>query len=112
MADITPTSEEAFQTATKESKQLLAAPNNDELLSLYGKFILHAPHVCVSFFANTPPTNVLQGLYKVGTGADLDKADKPGMFDLRVSPLRTFPPQYASQSCADLCFPRRRARPR
>jgi diazepam-binding inhibitor (GABA receptor modulating acyl-CoA-binding protein) len=49
---------DAFQAATKESKQLNDKPTNDELLELYA-------------------------LYKVGTGADFAAAEKPGMFDLK-----------------------------
>ncbi|KAI0966597.1 acyl CoA binding protein-domain-containing protein [Xylaria arbuscula] len=53
----------AFEKAAeRESKQLLAKPDNDELLKLYG-------------------------LYKVGTGEDVSEYQKgskaPGMFDLK-----------------------------
>ncbi|WYZ46357.1 hypothetical protein EsH8_IX_000582 [Colletotrichum jinshuiense] len=49
---------EAFKAAVVDSKKLTAKPNNDELLELYA-------------------------LYKVGTGEDITKAPKPGMFDLK-----------------------------
>ncbi|KAI4863320.1 acyl-CoA-binding protein [Hypoxylon rubiginosum] len=54
MVDITP----AFSKAQEESKKLTSKPTNDELLELYG-------------------------LFKVGTGEDFSKAEKPGMFDLK-----------------------------
>jgi len=47
-----------FETAVADSKKLTSKPSNDELLELYG-------------------------LYKVATGEDITKADKPGMFDLK-----------------------------
>ena len=51
-----------FQKAATDVKNLTSSPNNDELLELYG-------------------------LYKIANGEDFTKADKPGMFDLKVSRL-------------------------
>eukprot|EP01065_Artemidia_motanka_P033730 TRINITY_DN40775_c0_g1_i1.p1 TRINITY_DN40775_c0_g1~~TRINITY_DN40775_c0_g1_i1.p1 ORF type:complete len:102 (+),score=8.68 TRINITY_DN40775_c0_g1_i1:159-464(+) len=48
----------AFDTAVADSKKLTSKPSNDDLLELYG-------------------------LYKVATGEDITKSEKPGMFDLK-----------------------------
>ncbi|KAK3400395.1 acyl-CoA-binding protein [Sordaria brevicollis] len=48
----------AFEKAVADSKKLTSKPSNDDLLEIYA-------------------------LYKVATGADFSKADKPGMFDLK-----------------------------
>ncbi|TLD30683.1 hypothetical protein PspLS_02720 [Pyricularia sp. CBS 133598] len=53
-----PAQSEAFQKAIADSKKLLKKPSNEELLELYG-------------------------LFKVGTGEDISKAEAPGMFDLK-----------------------------
>ncbi|OLN97401.1 Acyl-CoA-binding protein-like protein 1 [Colletotrichum chlorophyti] len=49
---------EAFKQAIVDSKKLTSKPGNDELLDLYA-------------------------LYKVGTGEDITKSAKPGLFDLK-----------------------------
>ncbi|KAK4157315.1 putative fatty acid binding protein [Chaetomidium leptoderma] len=49
---------EAFQKAVVDSKKLTSKPSNDDLLEIYA-------------------------LYKIGTGEDIEKAAKPGMFDLK-----------------------------
>ncbi|TVY52063.1 Acyl-CoA-binding protein-like [Lachnellula cervina] len=54
----------AFDTAVADSKKLTSKPSNDELLELYG-------------------------LYKVATGEDISKAEKPGMFDLKGKAKKT-----------------------
>ncbi|KAK4245228.1 hypothetical protein VTI28DRAFT_9750 [Corynascus sepedonium] len=49
---------EAFQKAVVDSKKLTSKPSNDDLLEIYA-------------------------LYKIGTGEDIEKAEQPGMFDLK-----------------------------
>ncbi|GKU02710.1 hypothetical protein FLAG1_04909 [Fusarium langsethiae] len=49
---------ESFQKAVEDSKKLTSKPGPTELLELYS-------------------------LYKVGTGEDFTKAEKPGMLDLK-----------------------------
>ncbi|AEO70825.1 72c30f52-7cb3-48a0-b420-9bb99a26acbf [Thermothielavioides terrestris] len=50
---------EAFQKAVVDSKKLTSKPSNEDLLEIYA-------------------------LYKIGTGEDIEKAPKPGMFDLKA----------------------------
>ncbi|EHA52252.1 hypothetical protein MGG_06177, partial [Pyricularia oryzae 70-15] len=57
-SNMAPAQSEAFQKAIVDSKKLLKKPSNEELLELYG-------------------------LFKVGTGEDITKAEAPGMFDLK-----------------------------
>ncbi|KAI1498690.1 putative fatty acid binding protein [Biscogniauxia marginata] len=47
-----------FEKAQKESRQLVSKPENDDLLEIYG-------------------------LFKVGNGEDIEKAAKPGLFDMK-----------------------------
>ena len=49
---------EAFQKAVVDSKKLISKPTNDDLLEIYG-------------------------LYKIGTGEDIEQEGKPTMFDIR-----------------------------
>jgi len=47
-----------FETAVTDSRKLTSKPSNDDLLELYA-------------------------LYKIATGEDISKAEKPGVFDLK-----------------------------
>jgi diazepam-binding inhibitor (GABA receptor modulating acyl-CoA-binding protein) len=69
---------EAFKKAVEDSKKLTSKPGPTELLELYGKAPL-APSLRSS--ANLESV----ALYKVGTGEDFTKAEKPGMLDLKAS---------------------------
>ncbi|KAG7287049.1 hypothetical protein NEMBOFW57_006549 [Staphylotrichum longicolle] len=65
---------EAFQKAVVDSKKLTSKPSNDDLLEIYA-------------------------LYKIGTGEDIEKATKPGMFDLKAS--HALPCPRAGRAAAD-----------
>ncbi|TVY18582.1 Acyl-CoA-binding protein-like [Lachnellula arida] len=66
----------AFDTAVADSKKLTSKPSNDELLELYGNPLPYPSQQNIS--------DEVPGLYKVATGEDISKAEKPGMFDLKI----------------------------
>lgn len=87
-----PAQSEAFQKAIVDSKKLLKKPSNEELLELYGKqhsSNSYLPSLLVENRSEMPPQSMLTvvatGLFKVGTGEDITKAEAPGMFDLKVT---------------------------
>lgn len=90
-----------FDKAVADSKKLTAKPSNDELLELYGTlnqpllppFLQEHTAFLAAVYRGTANIRYSRAiaLFKVANGEDFASAPTPGMFDLKVKQLPTFP---------------------